>query len=490
MVGRNNHGVNYHPLVIISNLTWNRGGIMSQETSKQDEISESQTPEQESPQVETPKGQKPATGGSRFFRLAGMTASVMGNYAKSKVSTMFRSEEKAEEIRQEIHRQSGDRIAETLGQLKGAVMKVGQMASMIGDILPKELTQKLMSLQNEAPPMSFDVIAKQIEKELGATPDELFDDFDREPFASASIGQVHRALTQDGEDVIVKVQYPGVDKACDSDLNHLKFALKASGLLKIKKQVVDELFEEIRLRLHEELDYLQEAESVNLFREQYKDVDFIIVPEVIQDRSSKCILTLTYESGDHISNLNDDEDYPRETLNLLGHRLMEFVLQQIFVHQTVHGDPNQANFAFRSDGTIVIYDFGCIKTLKPEIVTAYRDTIIAGIEEDYDAVDEGLIALGARIPDGPKLGEEFYKPWRNILFRPFVHEEFDYGTSTIHTEVVERIPLLLKRLDSFQPPKETFFLDRMIAGQYESIRKLRAKGKFRELVGNYLNYQF
>lgn len=463
---------------------------MSEEVGKQDNLAGPTESAEQNLRAETAEGQKPATGSSRFFRLAGMTASVMGNYAKSKVSTMFRSEEKAEEIRQEIHRQSGVRIAETLGQLKGAVMKVGQMASMIGDILPKEFTQKLMTLQNEAPPMSFDVIASQIEAELGAHPDELFDDFEREPFASASIGQVHRALTKDGDDVIVKIQYPGVDEACDSDLNHLKFALKASGMLKVKKEVIDELFEEIRLRLHEELDYQREASSAKLFQEQYKDVDYIHIPEVIDERSSSRVLTLTYEYGDHINRLEEDEEYTQDILNVLGYRMLEFMMRQIFVHQTIHGDPNHANFAFRSDGTIVLYDFGCIKTLKPEIAKAYRDTIVAGIVEDYDAVDEGLIKLGARVPDGPKVEPEFYKLWREILFTPLMSEEFDYATTTIQNQVVENIPKLLKRLESFQPPKETFFLDRMLGGHHETLRKLKARGKFRDMISKYLEYEF
>lgn len=446
------------------------------------------TQDKESLETETSakEAQKPATGSSRFFRLAGMTASVVGNYAKSRVTGLFQSKEKAEAQRQEAHRQSGIRIAETLGQLKGAVMKVGQMASMIGDILPKELVQHLSTLQNEAPPMPYEMMAEQIEKELGAPPDALFADFEQEPFASASIGQVHRALTQDGRDVVVKVQYPGVDEACDSDLNHLKFAIRASGLLNINKEALNELFEEIRKRLHEELDYRIEAEHALQFRQMFQHVPYIVVPEVITDRSSQRVLTLTYEPGDHIAKLEYDDEYTQSVRDLLGRNLMEFVVSQIFEHQIIHGDPNQANFAFRPDGTIVLYDFGCIKRLKPDIVQAYRDTIIAGIEEDYDAVDRGLIALGARIPHGPPLDAEFYKPWRDILFQPFIHETFDYGNTHIHTEVVARIPDVLKRLDSFQPPPELFFLDRMVVGQYETMRKLKPTGNFNQIIKTYL----
>lgn len=462
---------------------------MGQDRTNTTAPTDSQATESSEVTEEKVEGQKPATGSSRFFQLAGMTASVVGNYAKSRVTGLFQSKEKAEAQRQEAHRQSGIRIAETLGQLKGAVMKVGQMASMIGDILPKELVQHLSTLQNEAPPMPYSVIAEQIEKELGGPPDTLFDDFDREPFASASIGQVHRAWTQDGRDVVVKVQYPGVDAACDSDLNQLKFALRASGLIHVKKEALNDLFEEIRKRLHEELDYRTEANHARLFRDMFQQVPYVVVPHIVEERSSQRVLTLTYESGDHISRIDHNDEYTQDVRNQLGHHLMEFVVSQIFVHQTIHGDPNQANFAFRPDGSIVLYDFGCVKKLKPDIVEAYRDTIIAGINEDYEAVDRGLIALGARIPDGPPLDAEFYKPWREILFRPFLDQEFDYGKSAIHTEVVARIPDVLKRLNSFQPPPELFFLDRMILGQYETMRKLKPVGNFNQIIKKYLFQQ-
>ena len=145
----------------------------------------------------------PVTKGRRFFKLAGMTAQVAGSYATTRIKSIFQSEESAESDLKAAHERNGGRIARTLGELKGAVMKVGQMASIAGDILPKELAEALRGLQRQAPPVDYEVIAGQIERELGAPPESLFKRFDRAPFASASIGQVHRATTDDGREVVV-----------------------------------------------------------------------------------------------------------------------------------------------------------------------------------------------------------------------------------------------------------------------------------------------
>ena len=246
-----------------------------------------------------------------------MTASVAGNFAKNKIKTAFMNEEAAAHAREDYNREAGNRIAKTLGELKGAVMKVGQMASIASDILPKELAEALGTLQKEAPPMAYEVIAEQIESEFGQPPEALFETFDREPFAAASIGQVHRARTDDGREVVVKVQYPGVDEAVDSDLNHLKVALRASGLLKVSKESLDATMVELRARLHEELDYCLEADNVRAFAAFHKDHDDILVPDVVGERSSQRVLTLIYEPGDHVDQL-DAKGYTQKERDALG----------------------------------------------------------------------------------------------------------------------------------------------------------------------------
>ncbi len=424
---------------------------------------------------------RPVTRGRRFMRLASMTARVAGGYAKSRIKSVFQSEEDAERDRTETHVRTGELLAKTLGELKGAVMKVGQMASIARDILPKEISDALGTLQREAPPMPYDVIAEQIQREFGADPQTLYSRFDRTPFASASIGQVHRAVTDDGREVVVKVQYPGVDEAVDSDLSHLRFALRASGLVRFKKEALDAVLAELRTRLHEELDYCNEADNVRFFHDYYRDNPKVIVPQVVGERSSQRVLTLSYEPGDHV---DDTTEYSEAIRNELGELLFRTVCDQIFTLQVIHADPNPANFAFRSDGSLVFYDFGCVKRLQPDVIEAYRTTVRAGLAEDYAGVEAGLRRLGARNLEGPEVPASYYKMWRDIFAKPFVGDaEFDYGASTLHHEALQHIPGFLARyLGSFQPPPELVFLDRVIVGHYGTMRHLRARARFGRLL--------
>ena len=178
-----------------------------------------------------------STPAKRFMRLAGMTASITGKVMSNSMKSLVGSAEQKAEARSDMYHEIGKQIANTLGEMKGAVMKVGQIASQYQDIFPPEIAAAMSKLQKEAPPMPFNIIEQQIIRELGVKPHEKFLEFDEKPFAAASIGQVHRAKLPTGEDVIVKVQYPGVEECCESDLKHLRMALKLAGVIKINKEL-------------------------------------------------------------------------------------------------------------------------------------------------------------------------------------------------------------------------------------------------------------
>ncbi|MFB6352097.1 MAG: ABC1 kinase family protein [Bradymonadaceae bacterium] len=411
----------------------------------------------------------------RFFEMAKTTASMAGDYTGTRIKSWFQSEEEREASREAAQRRNGERLAETLGELKGAVMKVGQMASVATDLLPDELAEPLEELQRDAPPMPYEVVADQIESELGAPPGVLFDDFDVEPFASASIGQVHRAVTDDGREAVVKVQYPGIDDSVSSDLGQLKMALRASGFLNSDKRAAfDELFDEIEARLREELDYTHEADNVRLFHSMYEDDPDVVVPEVIGERSAKRVLTLTYEPGDELRTVR--EDYSWAQKDALGQKLFAMFGTQLFVDKTIHADPNPANYAFRPDGTVVLYDYGCVKQLADDQHRSLLAIMRAGLNRDWEALDQALLDLGARIPDKPPIPDEVYETWHSIFISPILEQDpYDYGDGVIYERFRENFQTFLDYEAWFQPPPGGVYIDRTVAGLHNILRKLEAR---------------
>lgn len=420
----------------------------------------------------------------RFLKLAGMTASVAGQYAGQRARRVLGRE--SDEQRSLQYARMADEIVDTLGELKGAVMKVGQVASQTQDFLPKEFSDALQRLQKEAPPMPFEVIRQQVEAELGAPVEELFEELREEPYAAASIGQVHRARLKDGTEVIVKVQYPGVDESCDSDLKQLRMALRFGGLLRMPRESADRLFDEIRVRLKEELDYENEASNLRRFRTYHERHPWVIIPRVIDSHSTRHVLTLELAEGDHLRQVTPDR-YSQETINLLGERLFVTMADELFDFQCIHGDPHAGNFAFRPDGTLILYDFGCVKSLRPSVVAHYRQALIAALDENYEALDRHLIDLGARVAEKPAITPDYYAMWRNMLIEPFDGDEpYDFGRSDLHQQIAAHTHTVFRYLDRLQPAVDSMFIDRMVAGHYWILKQLGVQAAFRAHLERYL----
>ena len=176
-----------------------------------------------------------STPGRRFMKLASMTASIASKTVSNSIRNLTADEEQKNASRSKLFQDIGLQIADTLGEMKGAVMKVGQIASQYKDIFPPEVAKAIGKLQRQAPPMPFAEIKAQVEKELGKPLLNIFKSFDEIPFAAASIGQVHKAVLPNGQQVVVKVQYPGVDEACESDLKQVRLALRLMGVLKVDR---------------------------------------------------------------------------------------------------------------------------------------------------------------------------------------------------------------------------------------------------------------
>jgi len=424
---------------------------------------------------------------SRLWKLGSLTAKVSSSYGFQLVKEAFQSLDRAAQSRSQAHIRNAQRIVETLGQLKGAVMKVGQYVSIQADLLPREFSEVLASLQKAAPPVDFDLLADQIQAEFGKAPDALFARFDRSPHASASIGQVHRARLSRGTEVVVKVQYPGVEENIESDLKNLKTILSTGGIIGYRKDDLNEIFEEIRDRLYEELDYEREAESAQLFRKLFQKEERVLIPRVYPAYCSKRVLTLEYLPGDDLEALLAPP-YTQKDRDSFGSLIFDIYSRQLFRLGILHADPHPGNFAFRKDGRMILYDFGCLKEIPPYIQRAYRDIVLCGLRQEYDRADEVMLRLGTRDPRKSPPGPEFYRRYGEILREPFCSEEpYDFGSSNIHERLMELAPLGISKMLHFKPPREALFISRTITGHYGNLRRIRAKARWGKILEPYLS---
>ena len=426
--------------------------------------------------------------GKRFMKLAGMTASIAGKAAKNSLKHLSSDEEKRLQARSALMQDVGVQIAETLGEMKGAVMKVGQIASQYKDVFPPEVATALEKLQKDAPPMQYVQIRMQVERELKAPIDELFTEFEETPFAAASIGQVHRATLPSGQKVVVKVQYPDVDENCDSDLKQVRMALKIAGVLNMSRDLQDQLFNEIRQSLYDELDYTKEAHNLRVFGAFHAEDEGIIIPKVIGSHSSKRILTLTEELGE---TLTEAASWDNDIKQKIAVRLFHFTAGQLFGLYRMHCDPHPGNFAFRADGSVVAYDFGGIRSYSDNEVQLFRRFARHAIKGDVTALEQDLIALGIRRTDDTDIPGEFYQEWLAIGLKPlsivpYQVGAFDFSSSQVHHEVITQMRTSLKYFGQFQPSATTMMLDRTVSGQYWNLVNLGVEIDLSPLVDEYI----
>lgn len=425
------------------------------------------------------------------MKLAGMTASIAGKAAKNSLKHLSSDEEKRLQARSELMQDVGIQIAETLGEMKGAVMKVGQIASQYKDVFPPEVATALEKLQKDAPPMPYVQIRTQVERELKASIHELFTEFEEVPFAAASIGQVHKATLPSGQKVVVKVQYPDVDENCDSDLKQVRMALKIAGVLNMSRDLQDQLFNEIRQSLHDELDYIKEAHNLRVFGTFHAEDDGLIIPKVIASHSSKRVLTLTEEMGETLAVASTwDNDIKQK----IAERLFHFTAGQLFGLYRMHCDPHPGNFAFRSDGSVVAYDFGGIRSYSDSEVQLFRRFARHAIKGDVTALEQDLIALGIRREDDKNVPGEFYQTWlaiglKPLSITPYQEGAFDFAKSQVHHEAIAQMRTSLKYFGQFQPSATTMMLDRTVSGQYWNLVNLGVEIDLSPLVDEYINTQ-
>lgn len=287
-------------------------------------------------------------------------------------------------------RSQAEEAREACEELGTTFIKMGQLLSTRGDVLPTEYRIELAQLQDSVPPLPADVIENEIANELGARPQELYKSFDRDPLASASIGQVHLATLHDGRAVVVKVRKPGVRETVELDLEIIaSLAGKwAKHFPALADHDVDGIVAEFSDTLRAELDYTREAKNIAVFREYFKGDDGFDIPEVVEELSTGRVLTLTLVEGVKAAEMPAITTELREAI---AQRVARLVLEPAFLHGTFHADPHPGNIVIRDDGVVGVVDFGMIGHLTDEVRRDLADLFMAIDRRDVQRLTDRLI---------------------------------------------------------------------------------------------------
>ncbi|KAI7839932.1 hypothetical protein COHA_006326 [Chlorella ohadii] len=288
-------------------------------------------------------------------------------------------------------------IRETILQLGPTFIKLGQLFSTRSDLFPPEFTQELSKLQDRVPAFSADKAEAIVERELGAPVGVLFREFDRKPIAAASLGQVHRAMLHSGEQVVVKVQRPGLRQLFEIDLQNLEKVAEQLDKGDEATRDFKGIYQECAKILYEEIDYINEGRNADRFRRNFRNEGWVKVPRVYWQYSSPSVLTLEYMPGVKITNVAGIEaaglDAPR-----IAQRATESYLIQILRHGFFHADPHPGNIAIDSAGSLIFYDFGMMGEIVPATRERLLDLYYGIVKKDTDAVVSQLVALGIIVP--------------------------------------------------------------------------------------------
>jgi predicted unusual protein kinase regulating ubiquinone biosynthesis (AarF/ABC1/UbiB family) len=350
-------------------------------------------PAEEDPPPEA--GRLPTGRLARTARVGGLVTGQGLRWAGMRTANRMRSPERAAAARDERTAATVRELVEQLSRMRGAAMKIGQLFSMIDlDGLPDaqrdELQAKLATLRDDVPPVPFPQLEKLMRKELGAPLQRVFASFDERAFAAASIGQVHRATTLEGDEVVVKVQYPGIAEAVESDLRNATLLLP---LIRRLAPGLDAkpLFTELRERIGEELDYELEAQNQRRVERLLRGHPFITVPRVRTDISTRRVLVSDYVEGERFEAVRA-LDRPRR--DRYGEIVFRFYFGLLYRNRIALGDPHPGNYLLCPDGRVAFVDYGLVRDLGAARIDAERAIALAVREDDPSALAAALVAGG------------------------------------------------------------------------------------------------
>jgi len=416
--------------------------------------------------------------------VAKLGVAVGANYAGTAARKLFAGAERRIELDRERELKTAEAVAERLGHMKGALMKLGQMASYVDEGLPAPLRAALAQLQSNAPPMSAELAAQVITADLGAPPEQLFVQWDPEPIAAASIGQVHRAIVVDPATgveraVAVKVQYPGVGDAVAADLRNADLIglLLQQGFGGLNP---DEMVSEIKERLAEELDYRLEARNQQLFADYYRGHPFIHVPEVLPTFSGPHVITSELVDG---ATWQQMLQWPQEERDRIGEVLFRFVFRSLYGMHAFNGDPHPGNYLFHRDGRVTFLDFGLVKHFSDDEMATFISMVKAAAydqdQSEFRRVVEqaGMLRPGCPSPDD-EVGDYFSQFYESVRDDKPVTWSSEYASRIVRHTFDRTSPIA----QFATVPKAFVFIQRINLGLYALLGELQATGNYRRIA--------
>lgn len=411
----------------------------------------------------------------RSLRLMKTGATILAREVSGRVADKLgNDDEKAEKRRLDMRMKQAEELVRTLGKLKGAAMKAGQILSLeASDMLPREVVDILRQLHDEAPPLPFEAVEAILKDELGPERFARFEDLSRTPIAAASIGQVHAARL-DGQDVVLKIQFPGVAKSIDSDLKAVQHLAEALVKLNGKEISLDEMFEELARGLKCEVDYEREAANLRAYRHAFAGDHRYEVPDVITELSTARVLTMTRVQG---ARLKDwlSANPAKEDRAIFASLVLDLIIKEFVTVGLVQTDPNYGNFLYRAaERRLVLLDFGAMQEYTLEFRQQYQELLRRALACDRD----GMIAqaINMRLFD-PREGATVRRHFADMaeliagMYRP-ENQPFDFGDLAYVDAIREKVYDFVMAVEHSSPPKQIIFLNRKLGGMFHLLKEV------------------
>ncbi|HQS84140.1 MAG: ABC transporter ATP-binding protein [Alphaproteobacteria bacterium 16-39-46] len=378
--------------------------------------------------------------------------------------------------------QHADDITAVLGNLKGPLMKIAQILGTVPGILPEEYSEKLRKLQAEAPSMGWPFVKRRMATELGSSWQDHFKHFEKTARFAASLGQVHHAVDQKGRALALKLQYPDMKGIIEADL------LQFKGLLSLynkfsKGLETGEIYEEIKKHLLEELDYEKEAFHMEVFRAVLKDFKAIRIPTVVPEFTTKRLLTLSWEEG---RPLLEFKDAPQTLKNTVAQNLFEAWYVPFYRAGLLHGDPHPGNYRGQEDGTLTLFDFGCVRVFRPKFIQGVIDLYRSLLTNDEALMVFAYESWGFKNLQKPVITA--LTLWARFLYGPLLYDRVmslqENSTPEAGKAIAATVHKALREAGGISPPREFVFMDRAAVGLGSVFIRLEAKLNWHRVFEN------